>query len=173
MKDVWKKYDQTELTHSSVHHLLAIKTLRKENGYARSVDIANHLNISRASVSITVNKLKEKGFIAEDKNKFLQLSKKGNSIVNSVLSKRRIIELFFTKVLELSPDESEINACKTEHLISEPAGRKLISFMGFFLSDQKDAVKFRKEFKKFNYICESINDCQLCELECYLNNSKR
>jgi DtxR family Mn-dependent transcriptional regulator len=173
MKDVWKKYDETELTHSSVHHLVAINTLLKENGYARSVDIANHLNISRASVSITINKLKDKGFIAEDKNKFLQLSKKGSSIVNSVLSKRKIIDLFFTKVLALSPDESEINACKTEHLISEHAGRKLISLLGFFLSDQKEAVNFRKKFKKFNYICTAINDCEICELDCYFNNNKR
>ena len=73
MKDVWKKFEQTELTHSSIHHLLAINSLLKENGYSRSVDVANHLNISRASVSITVNKLREKGFVTEDKNRFLGL----------------------------------------------------------------------------------------------------
>ena len=100
MKDVWKKFDQSELTHSSIHHLLAVNTLLKQYGYARAVDIAGHLNISRASVSITMNKLKEKGFIREDKNRFLQLAKKGTYIVNSVLSKRRIIEQFFNQVLD-------------------------------------------------------------------------
>jgi DtxR family Mn-dependent transcriptional regulator len=173
MKDVWKKYDETELTHSSVHHLLAVNTLIRENGYARSVDIANHLNISRASVSITVNKLKDKGFIAEDKNRFLHLSQRGNNIVNSVLSKRRIIELFFTKFLDLPQEEAEINACKIEHLLSEPAGKKLISLLGYFLSNHIEANRFRQGFKDFNYICSSTDDCQVCQLDCYLNRPGR
>ena len=110
MKDVWKKFDETELSHSSIHHLLAINNLKKENGYSRSVDIANYLNISRSSVSITLNKLKEKGFVKEDKNRFLQLSEKGSELVNSVLSKRRIVERFFrdAKVTEIYEGTSEV-----------------------------------------------------------------
>ena len=167
MKDVWKKFDQSELTHSSIHHLLAVNTLLKQYGYARAVDIAGHLNISRASVSITMNKLKEKGFIREDKNRFLQLAKKGTYIVNSVLSKRRIIEQFFNQVLDLSQEESEINACKMEHLLSESAGKKLISFIGCYLSDHKDATNFRKRFKEFHYMCCNIENCEICELDCF------
>ena len=172
MKDVWKKFDQAELTHSSIHHLLAVNTLLKENGYARAVDIATLLNISRASVSSTLNKLREKGFIKEDKNRFLQLSEKGSYIVNSVLTKRRIIQQFLSQVLELNDEEAEINACKMEHLLSESAGKKLISFIGYFLSDQKDAQKFRKKYKEFHYICANTEDCHLCELNCYLKNGR-
>jgi DtxR family Mn-dependent transcriptional regulator len=167
MKDIWKKFEQTELTHSSIHHLLAINSLLKENGYSRSVDVANHLNISRASVSITVTKLREKGFVREDKNRFLILSKKGKDLVNSVLSKRRIVEQFFKEVLNLSSQEAEIEACKVEHLLSEPTGKKLISFMGYFLSDQSDAVKFRKGLENFNHVCATAEDCHVCELECF------
>lgn len=172
MKDVWKKFDESELTHSSIHHLLAVNTLLKEYGYARAVDIAGHLNISRASVSITLNKLKEKGFIREDKNRFLKLSQKGTYIVNSVLSKRRIIEQFFNQVLDLSLEESEINACKMEHLLSETAGKKLISFIGYFLSEQKDATNFRKTFKEFHYMCSNIENCEICELDCFFKNGR-
>ena len=127
MKDVWKNFDKTELTHSSIHHLLAINTLLRDNGYSRAVDISKYLNISRASVSITVTKLKEKGFVEEDKNRFLNLSKKGKHLVNSVLSKRRIVKQFFREVLDLSAGEAESEACKVEHLLSEPTGKKLIS----------------------------------------------
>lgn len=167
MKDVWKKFEQTELTHSSIHHLLAINSLMKENGYSRSVDVANHLNISRASVSITVTKLRDKGFVREDKNRFLKLSEKGKELVNSVLSKRRIVEQFFREVLDLSSQEAEVEACKVEHLLSEPTGKKLISFMGYFLSAQPDAVKFRRGLEKFSYICSTTNDCHVCELDCF------
>ncbi len=167
MKDIWKKFDETALTHSSIHHLLAINSLQKENGYSRSVDVSNYLNISRASVSITVNKLREKGFVEEDKNRFLSLSSKGENLVNSVLSKRRVVEQFFREVLNLSSQEAEIEACKIEHLLSESTGKKLISFMGYFLSGQTEVKKFRKGLNSFNHICSSIEDCKLCELDCF------
>ena len=167
MKDIWKKFDETELSHSSIHHLLAINNLLKENGYSRSVDISNYLNISRASVSITVSKLKDKGFIEEDKNRFLNLSKKGRYLVNSVLAKRRVVAQFFKEVLNLSESEAEIEACKVEHLLSEPTGRKLLSFMGFYLSQQPAASRFREGLKLFNFNCASTDDCQVCEIDCF------
>jgi Mn-dependent DtxR family transcriptional regulator len=171
MKDVWKKFEQTELTHSSIHHLLAINSLLKENGYSRSVDIANLLNISRASVSITTTKLKEKGFVSEDKNRFLSLSKKGKDLVNSVLSKRRIVEMFFREVLDLSSQEAEIEACKVEHLLSEPTGKKLISFMGYFLSGQPDVIKFKQGLETFSHVCTSTDNCDVCELDCFFKHN--
>jgi DtxR family Mn-dependent transcriptional regulator len=171
VKDIWKRFEQTELTHSSVHHLLAINSLLRENGYSRSVDVANHLNISRASVSITVTKLRDKGFVREDKNRFLRLSKKGAELVNSVLSKRRIVEKFFKEVLDLSFQEAEIEACKVEHLLSEATGKKLISFMGYFLSTQQDAVKFREGLEKFNYVCNATSECNVCELDCFFKQN--
>ncbi len=142
-QDFWKKYDETELTHSSVHHLMAIDSLKKQQGYARLVDVSNHLNISRASVSITVGKLKNKGFVAEDKNRFLNLSEKGAGIVNAVVSKRKVVETFFRTVLKLSDTMSEINACKIEHLLDEEAGNKLARFISFYQSGSKEAVSFR------------------------------
>jgi Mn-dependent DtxR family transcriptional regulator len=172
MKDIWKKFDETALSHSSVHHLLAINILLKENGYSRSVDIANYLNISRSSVSITLTKLKEKGFVKEDKNRFLQLSEKGNDLVNSVLSKRRIVERFFRDVLDLSDNEAEIEACKIEHLLSEPTGRKLITFMGYFLSDNPVVSRFREGLRQFAYSCSVAADCNVCETECFFKFSE-
>jgi DtxR family Mn-dependent transcriptional regulator len=173
MKDVWKKFDETALTHSSIHHLLAINDLLKEHGYSRSVDIANYLNISRASVSITVTKLKDKGFVREDINRFLNLSKKGEELVNSVLSKRRIVEQFFKEVLDIPSSDAEVEACKIEHLLSEPAGKKLISFMGYFLSGQSDVENFRQGLKKFNFVCDVTENCDVCELDCFFKENGR
>ena len=167
MKDVWKKFDKTALTHSSIHHLLAINSLLKENGYSRAVDISNHLNISRASVSITINKLKEKGFVNEDKNRFLNLSDKGKILVNSVMSKRRVIEQFFKEVLDLPTETAEVESCKIEHLLTESTGKKLISFMGYFLSGQPEVLNFRKGLKGFNYICAQTETCDVCEVDCF------
>ena len=44
-------------------YLEAILVLQEKNGYVRSVDIANHLELSKASVSIAMKNLKENKFI--------------------------------------------------------------------------------------------------------------
>jgi DtxR family Mn-dependent transcriptional regulator len=170
IQDSWKKFDQSELTHSGIHHLVAINNLLKEYGYARAIDIANFLDITRASVSITIHKLKDKGYIAEDKNKFLRLSDKGKEIVNSVLSKRRIVKQFFKEVLNLGDNDAEENACKIEHLLSEDSGKQLISFMGFFLSNDATAKNFREKLRKFSHLCGETKDCNVCELKCFFKS---
>lgn len=173
MKELWKKFDEVELTHSSVHHLMAMHELLKRNGYVRGVDIANHLNISRSSVSITLKKIKYKGYIVEDENKFFHLTDDGLALINSVLSKRRIIKLFFKSVLDLPEHIAEAEACKVEHLLEEETGHKLMSFMGFYMSDSDAASMFRKHFENFTYQCQETENCQICELDCYLaQNSK-
>jgi DtxR family Mn-dependent transcriptional regulator len=167
MEEIWKKFDETALSHSSVHHLMAINDLRKVHGYARAIDIANYLNITRGSVSITLHKLLGKGYISEDKNKILNLSDKGKKIVNSVLSKRRVIIQFFIEVLGLSDERAEIDACKVEHLLSEKSGKMLMSFMGYFLSNAKEAKVFRQKLKDFKLECDAAGKCEICELNCY------
>jgi DtxR family Mn-dependent transcriptional regulator len=167
MKDVWKKFDETEPSHSSIHHLMAIYQLHKKNGYARGIDVAHFLNITRGSVSITLTRLKDKEYINEDENKFYCLTDEGQRIVNSVLSKRHILERFFTEVLQVPDEIAEIDACKIEHLLSNETGEKLICFLGYYLSGKLEAVNFREGFDKFNYQCHSVSNCQVCEMNCF------
>ncbi len=169
MKEIWKKFNEVELTHSSVHHLIAIHKLHKEYGYARAIDIAKFLNITRGSVAITLNKLKKRGYIREDDNKFLSLTDDSQQLVNGILSKRRIVVRFFMEVLQLSEEDAEIDACKIEHLLSHKTGEKMMSFMGYFLSDSETAKAFREGFREFSYHCQSSGECDTCETECYFS----
>lgn len=167
MKELWKKFDEIELTHSSVHHLMAMHELLKKNGYVRGVDIARYLNISRSSVSITLRKLIHRGYVSEDENKFYHLTERGQSIINSTLAKRKIIKIFFENVLKLPADLAEAEACKIEHLLEEETGQRLLTFMGFFLSDAKAVKKFQREYEQFIYDCSATENCEICELDCY------
>jgi len=135
MKEIWKKFEETELTHSSVHHLMAVYHLIEQNGYARAVDISRYLSLTRGSISITLNKLKGKDYLEEDHNKFYKLTKKGEDFVRAVIDKRYILKKFFIEVLGLPPETAEIDACKIEHLLSEETGEKLLSFMAKYLGE--------------------------------------
>ncbi len=170
-KLTWKKFDEVELTHSSVHHLMAMHELLKQNGYVRGVDIAKYLKISRSSVSITIHKLIKKGYIKEDENKFYHFTDKGKDLINNVLSKRHIIQLFFEKVLDLSPEKAEAEACKIEHLLEEATGQRLMSFLGYYLSNAEIARQYRTAFKKFSFECSEVESCEVCEMDCYFAGS--
>ena len=51
------------ISESVEDYLESILVLQEKNGYVRSVDIANHLEISKASVSIAMKNLKENKFV--------------------------------------------------------------------------------------------------------------
>ncbi len=168
---MWKKFDEVELTHSSVHHLIAMHELLKKNGYVRGVDIARYLEISRSSVSITLHKLISRGYVTEDENKFYLFTSRGEDIISSVLSKRDIIRIFFEKALLLDAETAEAEACKIEHLLGENTGQRLMSFMGFFLSDQKTAGAFRREFESFRAVCRDTKNCNVCDMDCFFQTA--
>jgi DtxR family Mn-dependent transcriptional regulator len=132
MHDVWKQFEENNITLSAAHHLLAILELKEKRGYARVTDVAKHLNITTGSASTNLKSLKAKGLIVEDDNRFLTLSDAGEALAKGVVARKQIFERFLTEVLNVSAEQAEIDACKTEHLISAETARKLERFMRDF-----------------------------------------
>lgn len=129
MHDIWKQFEENNITHSAAHHLLAILELRTSRGYARVTDVARHLNITTGSASTNLKSLKTKGLIVEDDNRFLNLSPEGDALAKAVIARKNIFEKFLTEVLDVSAEQAEIDACKTEHLISAETAKKLEQFV--------------------------------------------
>lgn len=129
MQDVWKQFEENDITHSAAHHILAILELKDTQGYARVTDVARHLNITTGSASTNLKGLKAKGLVVEDKNRFLILSPSGESLARAVLSRKAIFRKFLEEILKVSSDQAEIDACKTEHLISAETSAKLQKFV--------------------------------------------
>jgi len=144
--EVWKEYESNEISHSVAHHLAAIGELTLQHGYARVSDVARHLQITRGSASLTLKALRLKNFVLEDENKFLRLSTEGQSIVDGILAKRKIVRTFLNDVLKVDERQAEIDACKVEHLLSEETTETLLRFLEHLLSDQDLAISFRKAF---------------------------
>jgi len=163
---VWKEFDQNVISHSGAHHLMAIDGLLRKQGYARVTDVAKALNITRGSASITLKALKERGLVEEDENKFLHLSKLGNSLAQRIESKRIILLKFLRDVLHVSPEQAEIDACKVEHLISTEAGELMLTFLKFLFSGDERANAFLKAFQSYKNACVDINQCPVCDVEC-------
>ena len=127
--DVWKEFEENDITHSAAHHLLAILNLKEQRGYARVTDVAKELNITTGSASTNLKGLKAKGLIVEDDNRFLTLSSTGESLARAVVARKKIFQHFLVDILKVSPEQAEIDACKTEHLLSAETARKLDKFL--------------------------------------------
>ena len=50
-EEVWRAYEENEVTHSAAHYLMAVYELKAQHGYARVSDVAKHLQITKGSVS--------------------------------------------------------------------------------------------------------------------------
>jgi DtxR family Mn-dependent transcriptional regulator len=138
--DVWKKFEENNITHSAAHHLLAILELREKRGYARVTDVARDLNITTGSASINLKSLKAKHLIIEDENKFLSLSEEGETLARAVLMRKKVLNDFLVNVLKVTAEQAEIDACKTEHLISVETATKLQAFIEDYQGKQSKAA---------------------------------
>ena len=160
-EEVWRAYEENELSHSAAHHLMAIHSLRKETGYARVSDIAKHLNITKGSVSTAMKLLKERGYVGEDHNRFLELTEKGTKVVTDTESTRLVMQRFLVEALGMDEDDAMIDACKVEHLISSETRSRLKWFLHELFSDKKCARCFMQDLKssdreKFNNEQEAV-----------------
>lgn len=169
-RDTWKKFEENEPTHSTAHHLMAIHQLLSQQGYARGVDVARHLNISRASVSIMLGKLRKQGYLEEDENKFVRLTGSGRTLAEQISINRRVLTRFLGGCLHLPPEEAEVNACKIEHLISDEVQSRLISAVALFLSEQPAARAFREALASFHFECDPSGKCPVCQTQCLFGN---
>lgn len=127
--DVWKQFEENRITHSAAHHLIAVRNLKDEKGYARVTDVARYLNITTGSASTNLKSLKNKGLVVEDENKFLLLSEEGERLAHAVERRKKVFMEFLVSVLGVNPEVAEIDACKTEHLISAETTQKLETFI--------------------------------------------
>jgi len=161
--EVWKEFEHNEISHSIAHHLMAVDDLIAKQGYARVTDIARYLHITKGSASITLKNLKERGYVKEDANRFVQLTEAGAHTAHAVIAKRRAIITFLSEVIQVDKKQAEIDACKIEHLVSMKSGEKLLHFLQFVFSEDPTAKAFMTAFKDFQ---ESSESCNLCEDEC-------
>ena len=111
------------LHESGEDYLEAILMLQQERGTVRSVDIAEHLGVTKASVSKAMSLLEERGYV-EMLKRDVRLTEAGRDIASQVLERH----VFFSDLLVSSgvdPDLAAEEACHMEHCLSEESFQKL------------------------------------------------
>ena len=99
-------------------YLETILRLGKKNNTVRSVDIAEEMNFSKASVSRAVSKLKKDAYIIVDNSGYIALTEKGHELASRIYERHVVL----TRVLtDLGVDEETAaqDACRMEHVVSD------------------------------------------------------
>ena len=95
----------------------------------RSVDIANALNVTKASTFNALKNLAEQDCIEKEYYGAVTLTDKGRNLAKSVEKKHKAVTKLLTDVLKVSLKAAEIDACKIEHNLSEETTQKLFQFL--------------------------------------------
>lgn len=168
--EVWKEFDHNPITHSAAHYLMTINELVKELGYARLTDIAERMEIRPGSCSLGIQNLKKKGFVQEDKNKFLSLTDHGLQLVNMIERNDHLLEYFFHYVLGITVHQAEVDACKMEHLLSEETSVRLANFVNLMKQKPKLLEEIYSNLDKKEPICHhDVSTCEVCERKCFIS----
>lgn len=109
---------------SSEDYLEAVLALLEKGGGVRSVDLAEHMGYSKASISHAVRNLQDGGFLVVDEMGFLRLTDRGRAVAEKVCERRQ----FFTELLMaagVDRQTAQRDAHLLEHAISDLSFEKL------------------------------------------------
>jgi len=117
-----------EMYESGENYLETILMLKQRNGFVRSIDIARELDYSKPSVSRAVGLLKESEYITIDSNGYIELTKTGLNIAETIYERHRILTSFLCKTAGVSIEIAEEDACKIEHILSNDTFKGIKKF---------------------------------------------
>lgn len=106
------------LQESGEMYLETILILSKKGGGVRSVDVSEHMGVSKPSVSRAIGLLKNGGYVTMDKSSHLHLTEEGLRVAEHIYEKHTVLTRFLVS-LGVNEETAAEDACKMEHIISD------------------------------------------------------
>ena len=103
---------------SAEDYLEQVLILLENKGYARSIDIAAGLNVSKPSVSVAMRKLRENGYIRMSTDNLISLTDKGYRIARKMYDRHQALTKYLIQ-LGVPDGIARADACKIEHDLSD------------------------------------------------------
>ena len=119
----------TKLTASKEHYIKAVYELDRDGEGARISDIAEKLNVTKASVCVAMKSLQQKKLVERAASRKVFLTPKGKHQAESMVNKFNLIKRFLMEVCRLDEDQAEIDACALEHVTSMDACCSMIELL--------------------------------------------
>ncbi len=103
--------------HESAENYLEAILALSQQGPVRSIDVAQHLGVSKPSVSRAMGLLRGNGYVAVDDTGHLSLTDAGHAIAASMYERHTLLTKWLVQ-LGVPEDIAAEDACKIEHDLS-------------------------------------------------------
>ena len=107
-----------KILRASEDYLEAMLMMQEKHGYIRSIDVAEHLGVTKPSVTYTTKRLRESGYITMDRDGLITLTESGMEIADRIYTRHKTLTEFFIRI-GVDEKTAREDACKVEHDLSE------------------------------------------------------
>ena len=107
-----------QILRASEDYLETMLMMQQQHGYIRSIDVAEHLGVTKPSVTYATKRLRENGYITMDKDGLITLTASGMAIAENMLDRHHSLTRFLI-ALGVDAATAEADACNIEHDISQ------------------------------------------------------
>jgi len=154
------------LSSSLEDYLEIIFHLEEANRVARAKDIADQMNVQRASVTGALKALAGRGMINYSPYNYITLTHTGRKVAQEVIRRHDILKDFFVTALQLQPDQAEANACRIEHAIESVAIDRLVQFLEFIKNCPRAGNDWLAAFADYCQQGKRSEHCDQCVQSC-------
>lgn len=124
--------DTAHLTMANEDYLECIVRIEDEVGEAcgvRSVDIAQRLGVSKASVNKAITALKAQGMVEQSHYGKVMLTPCGRKVGGDVWRRHRVLRAFLMHELGVEFDRADTEACQMEHALSDDTMDRWVDYL--------------------------------------------
>lgn len=158
-----------ELSASLEDYLETIFQLEQSSRVARAKDIADRMNVRRASVTGALKALAERDLINYSPYSFITLTPAGRRAAREIIHRHGVLKDFFIEILHLDPADAEAIAHRMEHSIEAVAIDKLVCFLEFVSTCPRTDGNWLDAFARFCAKEPRPVDCRTCLESCIQN----
>jgi DtxR family Mn-dependent transcriptional regulator len=110
-------------------YLEAIHELEEEGTQVIQARVAERVGHSAPAVSEVIRRLKSEGYVTVE-DRAVHLTDRGRDRAESVVRKHRLAERLLTDIIGLPWEESHLEACRWEHVISDEVEDRIVQLLG-------------------------------------------
>ena len=125
------------MTDSLEEYLYTIYVLSENNDGARVTDIANKMEVTKASTNSALNSLKEQGLINYEKYKNISLTKEGIVRAKYIERRHKLFRKFLKDIIKTDPHLVEQETERLAHCISCHTAAKLEKFIEKYMAESE------------------------------------
>lgn len=130
--DTTESSRELHLTVANEDYLECMVRIEREDGETegvRSVDIAQRLGVSKASVNKAVTALKASGMVEQSHYGRVMLTESGREVGVAVWNRHRLIRTFLVQELGVEFERADSEACMMEHALSEDTMARWLDYL--------------------------------------------